>query len=54
MKKVVVYDLGGGTFDVSILELLNGVFEVKSTHGDAHLGGSDFDQVISDYLAERV
>ena len=49
---IVVYDLGGGTFDVSILELGEGVFEVKSTNGDTHLGGDDFDQVIIDHLAE--
>jgi molecular chaperone DnaK len=48
-----VYDLGGGTFDVSILELGDGVFEVKSTNGDTHLGGDDFDQVIIDYIAEE-
>jgi molecular chaperone DnaK len=49
---IVVYDLGGGTFDVSILELGDGVFEVKSTNGDTHLGGDDFDQVILDWLAD--
>jgi molecular chaperone DnaK len=49
--KIVVYDLGGGTFDVSVLELGDGVFEVKSTNGDVHLGGDDFDQVIIDWLA---
>ena len=49
--KVAVYDLGGGTFDISILELGDGVFEVKSTNGDTHLGGDDFDQVIIDWLA---
>jgi len=49
---IVVYDLGGGTFDVSILELGDGVFEVKSTNGDTHLGGDDFDQVIIDWLAD--
>ena len=49
---IVVYDLGGGTFDVSILELGDGVFEVKSTNGDTHLGGDDFDQVIIDFLAD--
>ena len=49
--KVAVYDLGGGTFDISILELGGGVFEVKSTNGDTHLGGDDFDQVIIDWLA---
>jgi len=50
---VVVFDLGGGTFDVSILELGDGVFEVKSTDGDTHLGGDDFDQVIIEWLAEE-
>ncbi len=50
---VAVYDLGGGTFDISILELGDGVFEVKSTNGDTHLGGDDFDQVIIDYLADQ-
>ena len=49
---IVVYDLGGGTFDVSILDLGEGVFEVKSTNGDTHLGGDDFDRVIIDFLAE--
>ena len=49
--KVAVYDLGGGTFDISILELGDGVFEVKSTNGDTHLGGDDFDQAIIDWLA---
>ncbi|WP_185869440.1 molecular chaperone DnaK [Blattabacterium cuenoti] len=52
-KKIVVYDLGGGTFDVSILELGDGVFEVLSTNGDTHLGGDDFDQIIIDYLANE-
>ncbi|WP_185864302.1 molecular chaperone DnaK [Blattabacterium cuenoti] len=52
-KKIVVYDLGGGTFDVSILELGDGVFEVLSTNGDTHLGGDDFDQVIINYLADE-
>ena len=51
-EKVVVYDLGGGTFDVSVLELNSGVFEVKSTNGDTFLGGEDFDQRIIDHLAE--
>ena len=51
--KVAVYDLGGGTFDISILELGDGVFEVKSTNGDTHLGGDDFDQVIIDWLASE-
>lgn len=50
---VVVFDLGGGTFDVSILDLGDGVFEVKSTDGDTHLGGDDFDQVIIEWLAEE-
>ncbi len=51
--KIAVYDLGGGTFDISILELGEGVFEVKSTNGDVHLGGDDFDAVIIDWLAEE-
>lgn len=51
--KVAVFDLGGGTFDISILELGDGVFEVKSTNGDTHLGGDDFDQMIIDWLAEE-
>ena len=51
--KVAVFDLGGGTFDISILELGDGVFEVKSTNGDTHLGGDDFDEVIIDWLAEE-
>ena len=50
---IAVYDLGGGTFDISILELGEGVYEVKSTNGDTHLGGDDFDQAIIDYLAEQ-
>ncbi len=50
---IAVYDLGGGTFDISILELGDGVYEVKSTNGDTHLGGDDFDQVIIDYLADE-
>jgi molecular chaperone DnaK len=50
-SKVAVFDLGGGTFDISILELGDGVFEVKSTNGDTHLGGDDFDKVIMDWLA---
>jgi molecular chaperone DnaK len=49
-EKIAVYDLGGGTFDVSILELGDGVFEVKSTHGDTHLGGEDFDNLLVDHL----
>lgn len=52
-KKIAVYDLGGGTFDISILELGDGVFEVLSTNGDTHLGGDDFDQVIIDWLANE-
>jgi molecular chaperone DnaK len=51
--KIAVFDLGGGTFDISILELGDGVFEVKSTNGDVHLGGDDFDQKIIDWLAEE-
>jgi molecular chaperone DnaK len=51
--KIAVFDLGGGTFDISILELGEGVFEVKSTDGDTHLGGDDFDQVIIDWLADQ-
>ncbi len=51
--KIAVFDLGGGTFDISILELGDGVFEVKSTDGDTHLGGDDFDQVIIDWLSEE-
>jgi molecular chaperone DnaK len=52
-EKIAVYDLGGGTFDVSVLELGDGVFEVKSTNGDTHLGGADFDRVIVNYLLEE-
>jgi molecular chaperone DnaK len=52
-EKIAVYDLGGGTFDVSILELGDGVFEVKSTNGDTHLGGADFDRVIVNYLIDQ-
>ena len=51
--KIAVFDLGGGTFDISILELGDGVFEVRSTNGDTHLGGDDFDHVIIDWLAEE-
>ena len=51
--RVAVYDLGGGTFDISILELGDGVFEVKATNGDTHLGGDDFDLVLMNYLADR-
>jgi molecular chaperone DnaK len=50
---IAVYDLGGGTFDISILELGEGVYEVKSTNGDTHLGGDDFDQAIIDYIADE-
>jgi molecular chaperone DnaK len=52
-EKIAVYDLGGGTFDISMLELGDGVFEVKSTNGDTHLGGDDFDQKIIDWIAEE-
>ena len=52
-QKIAVFDLGGGTFDISILELGDGVFEVKSTNGDTHLGGDDFDHVIIDWLAQE-
>lgn len=52
-QKIAVYDLGGGTFDISILELGDGVFEVKSTNGDTHLGGDDFDHVLIDWLAQE-
>ncbi|MBI3316176.1 MAG: molecular chaperone DnaK, partial [Candidatus Omnitrophica bacterium] len=52
-EKIAVYDLGGGTFDISILEIGDGVFEVKSTNGDTHLGGDDFDQRIMDWLADE-
>src|SRR5262245_38750725 len=49
--KIAVFDLGGGTFDISILDVGDGVFEVKATNGDTHLGGDDFDQVLIDYVA---
>ncbi len=52
-EKIAVFDLGGGTFDISILELGGGVFEVKSTNGDTHLGGEDFDQKLIDYIADE-
>ncbi|HEX7343403.1 MAG TPA: molecular chaperone DnaK, partial [bacterium] len=52
-ERIAVYDLGGGTFDISILELGDGVFEVKSTNGDTHLGGDDFDQRLIDYVADE-
>jgi molecular chaperone DnaK len=52
-EKIVVFDLGGGTFDVSVLEIGDGVFEVKATNGDTHLGGEDFDLILIDYLADE-
>jgi len=52
-QKIAVFDLGGGTFDISILEVAEGVFQVLSTNGDTHLGGDDFDKVIMDYIAEE-
>jgi molecular chaperone DnaK len=52
-RTIAVFDLGGGTFDISVLELGDGVFEVKSTNGDTHLGGDDFDQVLIDWMAEE-
>src|SRR5260221_4229544 len=52
-EKIAVFDLGGGTFDISILDVGNGVFEVKSTNGDTHLGGDDWDQVLIDYIADE-
>jgi len=52
-EKIAIYDLGGGTFDISILEIGEGVFEVKSTNGDTHLGGDDFDQAIMDWILEE-
>jgi molecular chaperone DnaK len=52
-EKVAIFDLGGGTFDISILEIGDGVFEVLSTNGDTHLGGDDFDQAIIDYIADK-
>jgi molecular chaperone DnaK len=52
-EKIAVYDLGGGTFDISILEIGDGVFEVKSTNGDTHLGGDDFDKILIDYIADE-
>src|SRR5213080_2899916 len=52
-EKIAVFDLGGGTFDISILDVGDGVFEVKATNGDTHLGGDDFDQVLIDYLADQ-
>ena len=52
-EKIAVYDLGGGTYDISILDLSEGVFQVLATNGDTHLGGDDFDQVIIDFLADE-
>src|SRR5262249_40644965 len=52
-EKIAVFDLGGGTFDISILDVGDGVFEVKSTNGDTHLGGDDFDQVLIDFIADQ-
>ncbi len=52
-KTIAVYDLGGGTFDISVLELGDGVFEVKSTNGNTSLGGDDFDAVVTDYIIEE-
>ena len=52
-EKIAVYDLGGGTFDISILEIGDGVIEVKATNGDTHLGGDDFDAVIVDYIVSE-
>ena len=52
-RRALVFDLGGGTFDVSLLRIANGVFDVKATNGDTQLGGNDFDQRIVDWLAKR-
>jgi molecular chaperone DnaK len=52
-SKVAVFDLGGGTFDISVLELGEGVFEVKSTNGDTHLGGDNFDMRVLEYIADE-
>src|SRR5205823_4694178 len=52
-ERIAVYDLGGGTFDISLLELGEGVFEVKSTNGDTHLGGDDFDQRVINWMADE-
>jgi len=51
--KIAVFDLGGGTFDITLMEVGEGVFEVLSTNGDTHLGGSDMDQILVDYIAEE-
>jgi len=53
-KNILVFDLGGGTFDVSILTIDSGVFEVVSTHGDTHLGGEDFDQRVLDHFMKLI
>ena len=53
-EKIAVYDLGGGTFDISVLEIGDGVFEVKATNGDTHLGGDDWDNAIMDWIVERI
>src|SRR5205814_3102144 len=52
-EKIAVFDLGGGTFDISVLDVGDGVFEVKGVNGDTHLGGDDFDQVLIDYIADE-
>ena len=52
-EEIAVYDLGGGTYDISILDLAEGVFQVQATNGDTHLGGDDFDQAIIDFLADE-
>lgn len=52
-KTILTYDLGGGTFDVSVLQIENGIFEVLATNGDTHLGGEDFDQLVVNYLAQN-
>merc|ERR1712087_889366 len=52
-SKIAVFDLGGGTFDVSVLDIGDGVFEVLSTNGDTHLGGDDFDQILIDHIADE-
>ena len=52
-QTIAVYDLGGGTFDITVLQMGDGVFEVKATNGDTHLGGDDFDQLIIDWICEK-
>lgn len=52
-RKIIVYDLGGGTFDVSVLEIGDGVFEVKATNGDTFLGGADFDNIVQQYIIDE-